>query len=123
MIFFYIVNFQGGKSARVVNCILALKSYSDWKQSGGIGTWKYGGNLKLSTSGGGKPFMRKNSEPFMNSFSRACSGDPSSFDEHFSDLSEAVSGLFKKINKLFYDFRKASCNYKFICLCRVPLVP
>ncbi|KAJ6380351.1 hypothetical protein OIU76_016921 [Salix suchowensis] len=89
---------QGGKSARVVNCILALKSYSDWKQSGGIGTWKYGGNLKLSASGGGKPFMRKNSEPFMNSFSRACSGDPSSFDEQFSDLSEA--GASRSLNVL-----------------------
>ncbi|KAJ6434549.1 hypothetical protein OIU84_018126 [Salix udensis] len=89
---------QGGKSARVVNCILALKSYSDWKQSGGIGTWKYGGNLKLSTSGGTKPFMRKNSEPFMNSFSRACSGDPSSFDEQFNDLSEA--GASRSLNVL-----------------------
>ncbi|CAK7340594.1 unnamed protein product [Dovyalis caffra] len=87
---------QGGKSARVVNCVLALKSYSEWKQTGGIGTWKYGGNLKLSTSGGGKPFMRKNSEPFMNSFSRACSGDPSSFDEN--DLSEA--GASRSLNML-----------------------
>ncbi|KAJ6876464.1 hypothetical protein NC651_029453 [Populus alba x Populus x berolinensis] len=34
--------------------------------------------------------MRKKiSEPFKNSFSRACSGDPSSFDEQFNDLSEA----------------------------------
>jgi kinesin family protein C2/C3 len=94
VIFFCIINFQGGKSARVVNCILALKSYSDWKKSGGIGTWKYGGNLKPSTCGGGKPFMRKNSEPFKNSFSRTCSGDPSSFDEQFNDLSEAVSEHF-----------------------------
>ncbi|KAJ6928650.1 kinesin-like protein KIN-14G [Populus alba x Populus x berolinensis] len=80
---------QGGKSARVVNCILALKSYSEWKQSGGIGTWKYGGNLKPSSCGGGKLFMRKNAEPFMSSFSRTSSGDPSSFDEQFRDLSEA----------------------------------
>jgi len=88
------MNFQGGKSARVVNCILALKSYNEWKQSGGIGTWKYGGNLKPSSCGGGKLFMRKNSEPFMSSFSRMSSGDPSSFDEQFRDLSEAVSELF-----------------------------
>uniref|UniRef100_A0A0D9VT36 Kinesin motor domain-containing protein n=1 Tax=Leersia perrieri TaxID=77586 RepID=A0A0D9VT36_9ORYZ len=53
---------QGGKSARVVNCVLALKSYGDWKQCGGTGPWKYGGNLKPSSSG--KSFVRKNSEPF-----------------------------------------------------------
>ncbi|XP_062215868.1 kinesin-like protein KIN-14F [Phragmites australis] len=53
---------QGGKSARVVNCVLALKSYGDWKQCGGTGPWKYGGTLKPSASG--KPFVRKNSEPF-----------------------------------------------------------
>ncbi|TVU47351.1 hypothetical protein EJB05_06949, partial [Eragrostis curvula] len=56
---------QGGKSARVVNCVLALKSYGDWKQCGGTGPWKYGGNLK--PSGSGKSFLRKNSEPFRRS--------------------------------------------------------
>ncbi|KAK3151380.1 hypothetical protein QOZ80_3AG0245120 [Eleusine coracana subsp. coracana] len=56
---------QGGKSARVVNCVLALKSYGDWKQCGGTGPWKYGGNLKPSASG--KSFLRKNSEPFRRS--------------------------------------------------------
>ncbi|WVZ56657.1 hypothetical protein U9M48_007151 [Paspalum notatum var. saurae] len=56
---------QGGKSARVVNCVLALKSYGDWKQCGGTGPWKYGGNLKPFASG--KSFGRKNSEPFRRS--------------------------------------------------------
>ncbi|KAJ0736773.1 putative minus-end-directed kinesin ATPase [Helianthus annuus] len=59
---------QGGKSFRVVNCILALKSYHDWKQTGGNGTWKFGGNLKPIASG--KNFVRKNSDPFKNSLSR-----------------------------------------------------
>ncbi|XP_039146215.1 kinesin-like protein KIN-14F [Dioscorea cayenensis subsp. rotundata] len=59
---------QGGKSSRVVNCVLAIKSYSEWKQMGGNGSWKYGGNLKPVSSG--KYFVRKNSEPFMNSLSR-----------------------------------------------------
>ncbi|KAM7521441.1 hypothetical protein LguiA_011343 [Lonicera macranthoides] len=59
---------QGGKSARIVNCVLALKSYGDWKRTGGNGVWKFGGNLKPTTSG--KQFVRKNSEPFTNSLSR-----------------------------------------------------
>ncbi|KAJ9180309.1 hypothetical protein P3X46_008573 [Hevea brasiliensis] len=83
---------QGGKSARVVNCVLALKSYSEWKQSGGIGTWKYGGSLKPQHSGAGKPFMRKVTEPFMNSFSRTTSlpsGDHSLCDDLGYDLNEA----------------------------------
>nr|POF09563.1 kinesin-like protein kin-14i [Quercus suber] len=59
---------QGGKSARVVNCVLAVKSYSEWKQAGGNGVWKFGGNVKPMVSA--KSFVRKNSEPFTNSLSR-----------------------------------------------------
>ncbi|XP_078436131.1 kinesin-like protein KIN-14I isoform X2 [Wolffia australiana] len=57
---------KGGKCTRVVNCVLALKSYFEWKEMGGTGAWKYGGNLK--TAGSGNYFIRKNSELFMNSF-------------------------------------------------------
>ncbi|KAK7284615.1 hypothetical protein RJT34_19364 [Clitoria ternatea] len=62
---------QGGKSSRIVNCVLALKSYSEWKMSGANGVWKYGGNLKPTVSA--KSFVRKNSEPFTNSLSRTSS--------------------------------------------------
>lgn len=51
-----------------MNCILALKSFSDWKQAGGSGIWKFGGNIKPMTSS--KLFMRKNLEPFTSSLSR-----------------------------------------------------
>ncbi|XP_010507883.1 PREDICTED: kinesin-like protein KIN-14G, partial [Camelina sativa] len=57
---------QGGNASRVVNCVLAIKSYDEWKQSGGIGVWKFGGNIKPPTLGKSS-FVRKNSEPFMNS--------------------------------------------------------
>ncbi|XP_059294596.1 kinesin-like protein KIN-14I isoform X1 [Lycium ferocissimum] len=59
---------QGGKSSRIVNCVLGLKSYSDWKQEGGTGVWKFGGNIKSNASV--KQIVRKNSEPFTNSLSR-----------------------------------------------------
>ncbi|KAL0418862.1 UNVERIFIED_CONTAM: Kinesin-like protein KIN-14I [Sesamum radiatum] len=62
---------QGGKSSRVVNCVLALKSYNEWKTTGGNGVWKFGGNVK--TSPAGKQFVRKNSEPFTGSLSRSMS--------------------------------------------------
>ena len=73
---FHLLNFQGGKSGRVVNCVLALKSYSEWKQTGGNGIWKFGGNVKPTTTG--KSFVRKNSEPFTNSFSRSLSATENS---------------------------------------------
>lgn len=60
---------QGGKSSRIVNCVLALKSYSESKLSGKNGLWKYGGSPKPSTNCA-KPIVRKNSEPFMRSLSR-----------------------------------------------------
>ncbi|PKU74066.1 Kinesin-4 [Dendrobium catenatum] len=60
---------QGGKSSRIVNCVLALKSYSEWRQMGGGGSWKFGGNAKPSISG--KAFMRKNFDPFSNSLARS----------------------------------------------------
>lgn len=58
---------KGGSSAKVVNCILALKSYSDWKQTGGNGFWKYGGNLKPPIVA--KPPIKpgRNSDPFTQS--------------------------------------------------------
>ncbi|CAI9103478.1 OLC1v1001965C4 [Oldenlandia corymbosa var. corymbosa] len=65
---------QGGKTSRVVNCVLALKSYSDWKHGGGIGLWKFG-SVKATASG--KQFVLKNSEPFMNSISRTSSSEKS----------------------------------------------
>ncbi|KAI3682959.1 hypothetical protein L1987_83367 [Smallanthus sonchifolius] len=34
--------------SRVVNCVLALKAYSEWKKEGGNGTFRYVGNRKPS---------------------------------------------------------------------------
>ncbi|XP_030543231.1 kinesin-like protein KIN-14I isoform X3 [Rhodamnia argentea] len=62
---------QGGKTSRIVNCVLALQSFADWKQTGGNGVWKFGGNVKPTISC--KSFVRKNSEPFSNSLSRTSS--------------------------------------------------
>ncbi|CAI0469884.1 unnamed protein product [Linum tenue] len=75
---------QGGKSARVVNSVLALKSYSEWKQAGGNGVWKFGGNVKPTAPA--KSFVRKNSEPFTNSLSR----NMSAYEKHLNTLSADV---------------------------------
>ncbi|KHN20380.1 Kinesin-4 [Glycine soja] len=75
---------QGGKSSRIVNCVLALKSYSEWKMSGSNGVWKFGGNLKPTVSA--KSFVRKNSDPFTNSLSRTSSLNDKSIAALNSDV-------------------------------------
>ncbi|XP_042008587.1 kinesin-like protein KIN-14F [Salvia splendens] len=40
---------KGGSSGKVVDCILCLKGYYEWKQSGGIGVWKYGGTVRITS--------------------------------------------------------------------------
>ncbi|KAL6968571.1 hypothetical protein U1Q18_034373 [Sarracenia purpurea var. burkii] len=95
---------QGGKSARVVNCVLALKSYSDWKQTGGNGVWKFGGNLKPSTAG--KHFVRKNSDPFTSFLSRNLSASEKSFNATSLDLdhnNKSSSSLSKLVRAALLD--------------------
>lgn len=43
-------NLQGGSSNKVVDCILCLKGYHEWKLAGGIGVWRYGGTVKITSS-------------------------------------------------------------------------
>ena len=47
--FKYTSNFQGGSSSKVVDCILCLKGYYEWKQAGGIGVWRYGGTVRITS--------------------------------------------------------------------------
>lgn len=39
---------KGGSSSKVVDCILCLKGYFEWKQAGGIGVWRYGGTVRIT---------------------------------------------------------------------------
>ncbi|KAL6275368.1 hypothetical protein ACE6H2_018969 [Prunus campanulata] len=40
---------KGGPSSKVVDCILCLKGYYEWKQAGGIGVWRYGGTVRITS--------------------------------------------------------------------------
>ncbi|KAK3139956.1 hypothetical protein QOZ80_5AG0393240 [Eleusine coracana subsp. coracana] len=55
---------KGGKSVRVVDCVLALKSFSGNNKTGRHASCKYGGILKPLTSK--KYFIFNNSDAFMN---------------------------------------------------------
>lgn len=94
-----------------MNCVLALKSYNEWKQAGGNGSWKFSGNVRTTTTG--KQFVRKNSEPFMSSQSRSMSmneksqnGVPSETDSNRTvsavDFKKAFSHLYFSTCELFF---------------------
>ncbi|KAK8623085.1 hypothetical protein V6N13_117978 [Hibiscus sabdariffa] len=46
---------KGGSMNKVVDCILCLKGYYEWKQAGGIGVWRYGGTVKITALPKGLP--------------------------------------------------------------------
>ncbi|XP_028767874.1 kinesin-like protein KIN-14F [Neltuma alba] len=38
---------KGGSMNKVVDCILCLKGYYEWKLAGGVGEWRYGGTVRI----------------------------------------------------------------------------
>ncbi|XP_050225461.1 kinesin-like protein KIN-14G [Mercurialis annua] len=115
---------QGGKFARIVNCILALKSYNEWKQNGGTGIFKYGGSFKPLNSGTIKPFMRKiadstrssslgsNDHSFLNDLSHELNESNSSRSLHMlvravlanknqEEIPNIVESMLNKVMKEF----------------------
>ncbi|KAK9268772.1 hypothetical protein L1049_000534 [Liquidambar formosana] len=53
---------KGGSSNKVVDCILCLKGYYEWKQAGGIGVWRYGGTVRITSCPKGSPSSLVGSE-------------------------------------------------------------
>ncbi|TYH30545.1 hypothetical protein ES288_A01G104000v1 [Gossypium darwinii] len=46
---------KGGSMNKVVDCILCLKGYYEWKKAGGVGVWRYGGTVKITALPKGSP--------------------------------------------------------------------
>ncbi|XP_051152672.1 kinesin-like protein KIN-14I isoform X2 [Andrographis paniculata] len=82
---------QGGKTFRIVNCVLALKSFHEWKQGGGKGVKKFVRNVKLLAAG--KQFVRKNSDLFTSSFSRNSPTCEKFLDCFFNERNSGNLGL------------------------------
>lgn len=80
-----------------MNCILALKSYHEWKQSGGNGAWKYSANSRPNA--GGK-HSRRNSDLFLSFLSKNSSSGEKSPVSAMSDDDEVVRVLFRLYNFL-----------------------
>ncbi|PNY10999.1 kinesin-4-like protein, partial [Trifolium pratense] len=95
---------QGGKSSRIVNCVLAMKSLSEGTLGGrsGSGSFKFGQKPPTPV----KSILRKNSEPFTKSLWSMTLGDKdvgymsdnSSYNDSGNDRQEG--GSFSSLNSL-----------------------
>ncbi|KAL1195370.1 Kinesin-like protein KIN-14H [Cardamine amara subsp. amara] len=90
---------KGGKSARIVECVLALKSYREWKQSGGSGSWRYIVNSKPTTFGIAKQYKRKDSEALVDAVTSSPSSTPST-EQPISDQSDSNNKLGGTANSI-----------------------
>uniref|UniRef100_A0A9I9D557 Kinesin KP1 n=1 Tax=Cucumis melo TaxID=3656 RepID=A0A9I9D557_CUCME len=80
---------KGGTSGQVVECILCLKGYYEWKQAGGIGVWRYGGTVRITSLARSSPCITE-SESTDESVDES---DTSQFEQllDFLHLSNEVS--------------------------------
>ncbi|CAI8587068.1 unnamed protein product [Vicia faba] len=62
---------KGGSSSKVVDCILCLKGYYEWKLSGGVGVWRYGGTVRITSFPKGTPSSNLGSESADESLEEA----------------------------------------------------
>ena len=111
---------QGGKSTRIVECVLALKSYREWKQSGGSGTWRYIVTSKPTTFGIAKQYKRKDSEASVDAVTTSTpSNTPSSEQPLFvsntkNEVSELIQSLIlyrskeSQLTSFWFCFRELS---------------
>ncbi|KAK1292878.1 Kinesin-4 [Acorus calamus] len=98
---------KGGSSSKVVDCILCLKGYHEWKQSGGIGIWKYGGIVKITSSNKCIPPSILGRETVTGSSQETCSPYDECHDDHLRLLSESAleeSGIGGALGSLFERF-------------------
>ncbi|KAK1268905.1 Kinesin-4 [Acorus gramineus] len=98
---------NGGSSSKVVDCILCLKGYHEWKQSGGIGIWKYGGIVKITSSNKCIPPSILGRETVAGSSQETCSPYDECHDDHLRLLSESAleeSGIGGALGSLFDRF-------------------
>ncbi|XP_024160716.1 kinesin-like protein KIN-14F [Rosa chinensis] len=81
---------KGGSSSKVVDCILCLKGYYEWKQAGGIGVWRYGGTVRITCFPKGSSSSLGGSESADESIDES---DSSQFEQllDFLHLSSEVS--------------------------------
>ncbi|KAK1404927.1 kinesin-like protein KIN-14F [Heracleum sosnowskyi] len=98
---------KGGSSNKVVDCILCLKGYFEWMQAGGIGVWRYGGTVKITSLRKESPSTLFGSESADDSFDESESSQYEDLLEllQFSgDVSLEESKIANELSVLFDRF-------------------
>ncbi|KAJ6800520.1 kinesin-like protein KIN-14F isoform X2 [Iris pallida] len=91
---------KGGSSGKVVDCILCLKGYYEWRLAGGIGIWRYGGIVKISSSNKGWTSPLPSGEDADGSCNNPTSVHEQQVLEVLNTLSEACLKELKAPNVL-----------------------
>ncbi|XP_047340981.1 kinesin-like protein KIN-14F [Impatiens glandulifera] len=98
---------KGGSSSKVVDCILCLKGYYEWKQAGGTGVWRYGGTVRIVSFPKGSPSAFVGSESTDESVDESESSQYEQLLEflHLSDeVAAEESNAANALNILFDGF-------------------
>ncbi|XP_059662357.1 kinesin-like protein KIN-14F [Cornus florida] len=95
---------KGGSSSKVVDCILCLKGYHEWKQAGGIGVWKYGGTVRITSFPKGSPSSLVGSESADDSLDDSESSQYEQLFEFLHLSSEVSIEEYKSANVLTFLF-------------------
>lgn len=73
-----------------MDCILCLKGYYEWKLSGGVGVWRYGGTVRITSFPKGTSSSNLGSESAEDSFDESQSSQYQELLE-FLQMSPEVS--------------------------------
>ena len=95
---------QGGSSSKVVDCILCLKGYYEWKQAGGIGVWRYGGTVRITSFPKGSPSSLVGSESADESVDESESSQYEQLLEFLHLSSDVAAEESKAANALTFLF-------------------
>ncbi|XP_021841855.2 kinesin-like protein KIN-14F isoform X2 [Spinacia oleracea] len=97
---------KGGSTSKVVDCILCLKGYYEWKQAGGIGVWRYGGTVRITS------FPKDCSSSSVGS--ESADDSLSSFDEYESLPYEQLSEFLHRSSKVSKEESEAAKSLCFL---------
>ncbi|XP_022039587.1 kinesin-like protein KIN-14F isoform X2 [Helianthus annuus] len=95
---------KGGSSGKVVDCILCLKGYHEWRQSGGVGVWKYGGTVRITSFPKGSPSSLIGSESADESLDESESSQFEELLEYLHLSSEVALEESKALTALTFLF-------------------
>ena len=89
---------------KVVDCILCLKGYYEWKQAGEIGVWRYGGTVKITGFPKGSPPSLVGSESADDSLDGSESSQYKQLLEFLRLSNEVAIEESKTVNALAFLF-------------------